>query len=90
MFPEFDFRVHTIENNMASVILTGSDAVELLIIELAKPVSYTHLDVYKRQALSCAKFCKMILTDTPRERITDSILSKSSGSETLANSSIIK
>ena len=37
MFPEFDFRVHTIENNMASIILTGSDAVELLIVELAKP-----------------------------------------------------
>ena len=34
--------------------------------------------------------CKMILTDTPRERITDSILSKSSGRLTLANSSIRK
>ena len=45
---------------------------------------------FSNSALSCAKFCKMILTNTPRERITERILSKSSGRLTLANSSIRK
>ena len=35
-------------------------------------------------------FKDFICTDTPLERITDKILSKSSGSDTFANSSIIK
>jgi len=37
MFPEFNFRVHTIEDDMASIILTRSDAIEFLIVGFAKP-----------------------------------------------------
>ena len=45
---------------------------------------------FSKSAFSCARFCKMMDTLTPRERITESILSKSSGRLTLANSSIRK
>ena len=37
MFPEFNFRIHTIEDDMTSIILTRSDAIEFLIVRFAKP-----------------------------------------------------
>ena len=33
MFPQLNFGIHTAEYDMASVILTGTDTVELLIVE---------------------------------------------------------
>ena len=36
MFPEFNFRVHSVENNVAAVILTRTNTVKFLIIVLAK------------------------------------------------------
>ena len=33
MFPKFNFGIHTTENDMASVILTGTDTVELVVIQ---------------------------------------------------------
>ena len=42
-----------IETTNESVDKIGNAAS--LIADIASPVSYTHLDVYKRQALGCAK-----------------------------------
>ena len=33
MFPKLNFRIHTTESDMASVILTGADTVELVVIQ---------------------------------------------------------
>ena len=33
MFPKLNFGIHTTENDMASVILTGTDTVELVVIQ---------------------------------------------------------
>ena len=33
MFPKLNFGIHTAENDMASVILTGTDTVELVVIQ---------------------------------------------------------
>jgi len=33
MFPQLNFRIHTTESDMASVILTGADTVELVVIQ---------------------------------------------------------
>ena len=41
-------------------------------------------------AFNCAMFCRMMDTNTLRERMVESFLSKSSGSEMFANSSIKK
>ena len=34
----------------------GKVSNELLTTEISKPVSYTHLDVYKRQAIRCSRY----------------------------------
>ena len=39
MLPELDFGVHTNKFQVSSIILTGSQCVELLIVELAQPFS---------------------------------------------------
>ena len=39
VFPKLDFRVHTTENDVASIVLTGTQAVEFLIVKDAKPFS---------------------------------------------------
>ena len=46
MFTEFDFRVHTVENNVASVVLTGSYAVELFVIHLREFFSAGRVSPY--------------------------------------------
>ena len=46
MFTEFDFRVHTVENNVASVVLTGSNAVELFVIHLREFFSAGRVSPY--------------------------------------------
>ena len=46
MFTEFDFRVHTVENNVASVVLTGSYAVELIVIHLREFFSAGRVSPY--------------------------------------------
>ena len=33
MFPQLDFRIHTTENDMAPIILTGADTVEFVVIQ---------------------------------------------------------
>ena len=33
MFPQLDFRIHTTKNDMAPIILTGTDTVELVVIK---------------------------------------------------------
>ena len=46
MFTEFDFRVHTVENNVASVVLTGSYTVELFVIHLREFFSAGRVSPY--------------------------------------------
>ena len=46
MFTEFDFRVHTVENNVASVVLTGSSTVELFVIHLREFFSAGRVSPY--------------------------------------------
>ena len=39
VFPKLNFRVHTAENDVASIVLTGTQAVEFLVVKDAKPFS---------------------------------------------------
>ena len=39
MFPKLDFRVHTTENDVASIVLTGTQAVEFIVVKAAEPFS---------------------------------------------------
>ena len=44
---------------LSGILYTGRDAAHKRLCALIKAVSYTHLDVYKRQAISpsCAASC---------------------------------
>ena len=46
VFPKLYFRVHSIECDMASVILTGTDTIELFVVELAKSFSALRIRPY--------------------------------------------
>ena len=46
MFTEFDFRVHTVENNVASVVLTGTNTIEFLVIHFRKFFSAGRVSPY--------------------------------------------
>lgn len=39
VFPKLDFRVHTTENDVASIVLTGTQAVEFIVVKAAEPFS---------------------------------------------------
>ena len=46
VFPKLYFGVHTVKGDMASVILTGTDTVELFVVELAKSFSAFRIRPY--------------------------------------------
>lgn len=49
VFPKLDFRVHTTENDMTSVVLTGTQAVEFIVVKAAE--SFSALRVRPNQIL---------------------------------------
>ena len=82
-------------SNYIRQLIAGFQPVEFPPAEYKQVIDeLQHIGINMNQlaksAFSCARFCKMMDTLTPRERITESILSKSSGRLTLANSSIRK
>ena len=46
MFSQFNFRVHTVENNVASIILTRTDTVEFFVIHLRQFFSAGRVSPY--------------------------------------------
>ena len=56
MFPKFNFRVHSIKGNVASVILTRSDTVKLLIVNPAQSFSAGRIRPYPLLKCSLNKF----------------------------------
>ena len=67
VFPKLDFRVHTTENDVTSIVLTGTQAVEFLIVKDAKPFSAFRvrpdpiLKALLDQLLLCLCDCRFLL-----------------------------
>ena len=85
-------------NFLVSIVSLPSSSDTYLCVLCSLPPRYKNSSqlptmlshCFSNSAFNCARFCRIIETDTPRERITERILSKSSGKLTLANSSIRK
>ena len=69
MFTEFDFRVHTVKNNVASVVLTGSYAVEFFVIHLreffsaGRVIPYPVLKALLYEFLLCLCDCRFLFIE---------------------------
>ena len=67
MFPKLDFRVHTTENDVASIVLTGTQAVEFIVVKAAEPFSALRvrpdpiLKALLDQLLLCLCDCRFLL-----------------------------
>ena len=67
VFPKLDFRVHTAENDVASIVLTRTQAVEFLVVKDAKLFSafgvrpYPILKALLDQLLLCLCDCRFLL-----------------------------
>ena len=67
VFPKLDFRVHTTENDVASIVLTGTQAVEFIVVKAAEPFSALRvrpdpiLKALLDQLLLCLCDCRFLL-----------------------------
>ena len=67
VFPKLDFRVHTTENDVASIVLTGTQAVEFIVVKAAESFSALRvrpdpiLKALLNQLLLCLCDCRFLL-----------------------------